>query len=193
MKLKSLKEFRVYQLPKEKITRATASGSTDQSIIGYAAIFNQPSKLIAEVDDGQIITFYEIIDPNAFDEVLADPNLDVTYNIDHDNSKLIGRTNSNLKLSVDSYGLRFECNPIPDTTVARDLYTNIQLGLYFENSFCFTVAEQDEVWEERDGDMYRTINKVSGLYDTATVVNGAYANTTLSLRGKTELKKRSEE
>jgi hypothetical protein len=195
MKLKSIKEVRNFKISNEKIraSTGTSSGDTKQrAITGYACVFNQPSKLIAEIDDdsGTLITFYEVIMPNAFDDVLRADNLDVIYCIDHKQSKLIARTKANsLKLAVDKYGLAFEAN-VPDTSIANDLYENIRVGNYQENSFCFTVAEPDESWEEKEDGLYRYINKVSGLYDVSSVVNPAYNNTSLSLRGKIELKTR---
>ncbi len=195
MRLKNIKEVRNFTFTNEKITRANIlTGETNQrQINGYASVFNEPSKLIAEIDDdGTMQMFYEVLKPNAFDDVLRSENLDVIYCIDHDPARLIARSKANtLQLTVDNYGLKFNAL-LPNTSVAGDLYENIRAKNYTENSFCFTVDPEDEVWEEVDGELYRYINKVSGLYDVSSVVNPAYNGTSLSLRGKNELKKRSE-
>src|SRR5690625_1656068 len=53
---------------------------------------------------------------------------DVRCLIDHDNSRILGRTTAKtLKLESDDVGLRFECT-LPNTTYAKDLYENIRVG-----------------------------------------------------------------
>src|SRR5258705_2086938 len=77
MRLKNIKETRKFTFQDERKTRASepVSGST-RNISGYFAVFNLPSKLIAEMDDGQLRTFYEVLLPESFDDVLASPSLD---------------------------------------------------------------------------------------------------------------------
>lgn len=197
MRILNIKEFRKYDVAQDKKTRATQNdaGATEPTTItGYAAVFNQPSKLLAELDNGQVVMFYEVLRPTAFDRVLAEPDLDCIYCVDHStkSNKMISRTKAGtLKLSVDDYGLNFTSN-IPNTTMANDLVEHIRQGNLAENSFCFTVDENsaDVEWSEPDQDGIRTryINYVSGLYDVSTVITPAYNNTSLSLRGLEILK-----
>src|SRR5436190_21274600 len=99
MKLKSIKEKRIFTPSKELNTRTEqiSSGDTSQRyIIGMAALYNSPSKLIGEWHEvnGEYNyqEFYEIIEPGAFDEVLRSSDLNVIHNIDHERGKLISRT-----------------------------------------------------------------------------------------------------
>src|SRR6267154_308964 len=184
MRIKSIKEVRNFTINNDKITRAISlTGTTNQRAInGYAAVFNEPSKQLCEYDvnSGSLVTFYEVLMPTAFDNVLRSESLDVIYCIDHDPSRLIARSKANtLQLSVDSYGLNFNAL-LPNTSTATDLYENIRAKNYQENSFCFTVAESGETWQEVDGELYRYINNIGGLYDVASVVNPAYNGTSLS-------------
>ncbi len=196
MRIKAIKEQRNVTIVGERQTRATAntgSTSNERFIEGYAATFNNPSKLIIEFDGGEMREFYEQLDPHSFDEVLASPDLDCTYNVDHNNHKLIARTKSGtLTLTVDEFGLKFKAR-IGNTSAQNDLYENIRLGNYSENSFCFSIMEADEVYTDQpDGSVLRTILKVNGLYDVSSVINPAYNGTSLSLRGMAVLKTRDE-
>lgn len=146
---------------------------------GYASVFNVRSKPIFENNK----LFYEIVDPRAFDEVLSNPNLDVIYNVNHNNGSIMGRTKSGtLKLSTDKKGLRFICE-VPNTTVGADVYELVSRGDLYECSFAFSVKNSDEVWtKDEDGNNVRTIKKIAKLYDVSTVYSGAYASTDVFAR-----------
>ncbi|MBS1949854.1 MAG: hypothetical protein OJF59_002515 [Cytophagales bacterium] len=213
MRLKHIKESRNFKITDPKYAMRTwdggnepnneslpASGETavgssglnenGRQIIAYASVFNQKSKLLADVDGtGEFVLFYEVISPNAFDEILRLPDLDVIYCIDHNPERLISRTKAgNLQLSTDEYGLKF-VSTVPNTSEANDLYENIKVGNLQENSFCFLVSPENESWSDPDenGVMTRTILKVDDLLDVSTVVNPAYNNTSISLRCKLAL------
>jgi uncharacterized protein len=145
---------------------------------GYASIFNHKSKPILE--NGKL--FYEIIDRNAFDEVLSDkPDVKLTYN--HERNSLLARTRSKtLELSTDDYGLKFRAS-VPNTTLGNDIYELVTRQDLFENSFAFYVRKGDDVWTTDDeGNNLRTVLKVSRLVDVSIVGDGAYADTTLNAR-----------
>ncbi|SKC53549.1 HK97 family phage prohead protease [Ohtaekwangia koreensis] len=180
MKLKAIKEKR-YIVSKDKNIRAEQNEDGKRYIEGYAATFNNESKLLYEYHNGRMIEFTEIILPGAFDDVLASPNLNVIHTIDHDRSKMLARTTSGtLQLSVDDTGLKYRFE-VPNTTLGNDLYEMVSRGDYYESSFVFTVDDEGEIWEKKGDQILRTISKVSGLYDTSTVVDGAYANTPVTI------------
>ena len=82
---------------------------------GYALRFNTLSNDLGG--------FVETISPQALED--ADLS-DVRCLIDHDSSKVLGRTTSDtLKLNVDDEGLYFRCQ-LPDTSYSRD-YTMYQV------------------------------------------------------------------
>ncbi len=84
-----------------------AEGST---LVGYAAVFGQKTDL------GYCS---ESINPGAFTASLA--RNDVVALVDHDVSKLLGRTKSgSLSLKEDTHGLAFTLS-LPDTSTGRDV------------------------------------------------------------------------
>ena len=133
--------------------------------------------------------FREIIAPGAFDSVLQD---DVRALFNHDPNYLLARsTSGTLKLSVDEQGLRYEFEP-PNTTAGRDLVESMKRGDISQSSFAFTVAKDS--WEERDGGVVRTINKVERLFDVSPVTYPAYPDATVGMRSMQQwMESRNEE
>lgn len=159
-------------------------------IVGYAALFNQESRLLTE--NGK--KFNEVLTRTAFDEVLNSPNLDVIYNYNHNNEKLVARTSSgSLQLSVDDKGLMFRAE-VPNVSYANDLYVLVQRGDLSANSFAFNIGNEGQKWEKRsDGTFLRTVSKVKGLYDVSTVNHPAYPNTSVAARSIDEIEKQESE
>jgi HK97 family phage prohead protease len=140
-------------------------------VVGYAAKFNQWSSDLGG--------FIERIAPTAFDK--ADMS-DVRGLIDHDPSRILGRTTSGtLKVSVDEIGLRYEID-MPDTSYARDLIESMKRGDINQSSFAFRVNYENpeaEEWRFNDqtGVYERTINEFSGIFDVSPVTYPAYPST----------------
>ena len=119
--------------------------------------------------------FVESISPEA----LKDTDLsDVRCLIDHDSSKVLGRTTSEtLELTVDDEGLFFRCQ-LPNTSYAKDLYENIRLGNINQCSFGFILDEDGDSFEKRDDGLFkRTLNKIKSLFDVSIVTYPAYDDT----------------
>lgn len=140
------------------------------TIVGYAAVFNQ---------DTRVWDFDERIAPGAFAEALrSKPDTRALFN--HDPSLVLGRTLSGtLRLFEDARGLRFE-NDLPDTQVARDLFALIQRGDVSQSSFGFSVAEDE--WQRDLEIPIRTITRIGTLYDVSPVTYPAYDQTEVSAR-----------
>lgn len=126
----------------------------------------------------------ERIEPGAFDDALADPDLDVIHNLNHDPSKILGRTSSGTTtLTSDSRGLNYR-TLLPNTSYAVDAAELCKRGDLSQSSFAFTVDRGDDDWDETiiDPDTseqipLRKILRVSKLFDVATVAAGAYPQT----------------
>lgn len=177
--MKNLKEKRYNAITDAQLSlRAEKNDAEELTISGYASVFNKRSKLIFE--RGRM--FYEIIEPNAFDNVLKRSDLDVIMTYQHNPNEVLARKNvskdiKSLELSVDETGLRYTAT-LANTTSARDTWENVKAGNLYENSFVFTVEREGERWEKDDeGNNIRYIKEVSGLYDVSVVVNGAYSDT----------------
>ena len=137
---------------------------------GYAAVFNSEARLGG---------FVETIAPGAFRGSLAG---DVLAMLDHDPSKLLGRTRSGtLRLSEDSRGLAFSLD-LPDTQAGRDVIALAERGDLGGCSFGFTVPDGGETWEGRT----RTLRSI-GLKEISVVSSWpAYPDTEIALRAAFE-------
>lgn len=144
-------------------------------LTGYAIKFGQRSKKLGN--------YYEIIDSRALDGVSL---TDVKALVDHDYSKVLGRTLSNtLSLEIDNVGLKFEIE-LADTTYANDLYKSIERGDINECSFGFRIDETDRnstTVERIDSDTYlRTVKKIKELREISIVSLPAYENTNAEIK-----------
>jgi HK97 family phage prohead protease len=178
---KKAKEKRILSVSDQaRHTRALTDDQGNKVIEGYAAVFDQRSKLIWEWGD----IFYEQIERGAFDQALAADDLDVILTYQHNQNNPLARLHKrkgvkSLELSVDDYGLKFRA-VLANTQLANDTYELVQRGDLFECSFVFTVSAEGQRWDKtEEGVPLRYISNVSGLFDVSVVVNGAYANTDL--------------
>jgi hypothetical protein len=152
------------------------SSSKGKKIRGYAAVF-APAK--SEDFGGWV----ETLAPHCFDASLASPDLDVVcvFNHNQDGGQIpLGRTKSGtLRLSVDSKGLRYECDP-PNTQLANDLIVSMQRGDITASSFAF-ICTLDRWDQLSDGTMLRTVLEAT-LLDCSPVVTPAYPDATSAYR-----------
>ena len=119
----------------EKRSLEQVNVSEDNVVEGYALKFNKESRNLGG--------FVEVIDKSALDNVDLS---DVRCFLDHDSSKLLGRTKSGtLELNVDDVGLHFRC-VLPNTTVGRDALELVKRGDLSQCSFMFTTTEEGTKW-----------------------------------------------
>ena len=139
---------------------------TGRRIEGYAAIFGSMAN---------IGSYQERIAFGAFRASLA---RDVVALLDHDASKVLGRTGSGtLRLSEDSRGLHFALE-LPDTQSGRDIQALAERGDLGGMSFGFRVPEGGETWKGNT----RTLCTID-LYEISVVSAWpAYPDTSLALR-----------
>jgi len=143
------------------------------TITGYAAVFDSPT---------QIMNFTEVVKPGAFTRAINE-NQDVRALVDHDKSKIIGRTKAGtLTLTEDDKGLRAEITP-PNTTIGRDLVENIRNGNISQMSFGFTVKDE-EITRDDKGMITRNLTDLN-LFDVSAVTYPAYKDTEIAVRSET--------
>lgn len=173
------KETRTFDIKGLEV-RATTSDDFIGQIGGYAVVFNEPSQNLGG--------FIERVDPNAFDDVDFS---DVVALYDHNFANVLGRTSANtLQLETDKKGLRFSLN-IPNTTLGKDVYTNIRAGNLQGMSFGFTVDA--DYWDRgADQTPERVIEKIGALYEVSVVTMPAYQDTTVNVTRALENLKQSE-
>lgn len=120
--------------------RAEASDN-GRKIRGYAIVFNSVS-----VDLGG---FKEIIAPEAVDRTLNE-GLDVRALVDHDSSKVIGRTRAGtLRLRKDSRGLNVEIEPDDEISYAKDIMRAVARGDVSGMSFALRVIGDEWNYDEK--------------------------------------------
>lgn len=139
---------------------------------GYAARFN-----ILSNDLGG---FRERIMPGAFSSAMQS-GVDVRALVDHDKSKLLGRTSAGtLKLGQDDRGLWFDIE-MPDVQYARDLQVLVKRGDYRGMSFGFLTPKNGDRFVREGAAAIRELLAVDLKEITVTSIP-AYPDTSLYLR-----------
>lgn len=152
------------------LERRFAAGATveGRQLVGLAAPYG---------NEARIADFREVIAPGAFTRTLAE-NRDILALVDHDASRVLGRTRSGtLELRDTDKGLAYRIT-LPDTTTGRDLRALAERGDLGGVSMGF-IATRDS-WE---GDL-RTLHEVE-LHEVSIVqAHAAYPTTTVTLRSR---------
>ena len=141
-------------------------------LIGHAAVFNSPAVIAG--------MFREQIASGAFARAIKEKQ-DVRALINHDPSKIIGRTSAGtLSLSEDRKGLQFSID-LPATADGRDIRESVKRGDVTGMSFSF--ANQTERWETgKDGELdLRTLLDMD-IVDVSPVTFPAYPDTDVATR-----------
>jgi uncharacterized protein len=148
-------------------------------IRGTAIVFNALSEVLGGM-------FREKIAPEAVDRTLRS-GLDVRALVDHDPSKILGRTKAGtLRLDKTSQGLQVTIDP-PDTTAARDILESIQRGDVTGMSFGFRTLEDS--WDQKTDPPTRTVLDME-VFDVSIVSYPAYPQTEVALRSLRSLRER---
>ena len=146
--------------------------AAEKIISGYFIVFNSETELY----EG----YFEEIAPESFDNVDLS---DVRALIDHETSKVLGRTKSGtLTLSVDAKGVYGEIKVNENDTEAMNLYSRVQRGDVDQCSFGFNIL--DEAMETRDDGSYKFTIKAIELFEVSVVTFPAYADTAVEARSK---------
>lgn len=158
-------------------------------VSGTAIVFNQESNLLG----GQ---FREVVRPSAAtEEFLRGQDIVMKYNHNQDSIlaryRADGQRNS-LAFTVDEAGVHFRFKP---KTKDQWLLEDIRNGDLQACSFAFRVSPESgaENWEKRnDGTYLRTITKFDVVKDFSIVIDPAYSQTSVSMRGLDELRQSEE-
>jgi len=146
------------------------SNPEDRKIIGVASSLNR------SYDMG---SFDEEIDMDAFND--ADFS-EAAALFNHDQNIVLGRVKNNtLIIKRDGDKLQYIIDP-PETSAAEDVMKLIKRGDIYQSSFAFSLMENGDRWEMKDGRMKRTITKINKVYDVSPVTYPANPNTTVASR-----------
>jgi len=137
-----------------------------------------------EMRDGKGRPFIERLAPALFTRSLAEGAQNVFADVGHDDSATFARRGVNLEIIETDAGIKWTAL-LPDTSVGRDLQTNVRLGIIDGTSFEFEIrtngAQRGEVFEKRDALTIRTITDAI-LHRVNPVTEPAYTETTLAAR-----------
>ncbi|MEI3632049.1 HK97 family phage prohead protease [Lactococcus lactis subsp. lactis] len=146
--------------------------AAEKIISGYFIVFNSETELYEGC--------FEEIAPESFDNVDLS---DVRALIDHETSKVLGRTKpGTLTLSIDAKGVYGEIKVNENDTEAMNLYSRVQRGDVDQCSFGFNIL--DEAMETRDDGSYKFTIKAIELFEVSVVTFPAYADTAVEARSK---------
>lgn len=137
---------------------------------GYAIVFDSLS-----VDLGG---FQEIIAPSAVDRALDEAH-DVRALVDHDSSKIVGRTRAGtLTLKKDRTGLRVAIDPDAEISYVRDILRSVSRGDVTGMSFGFRTLEDE--WDFDRKMPLRTVTDML-ISEVSIVTFPAYQATDISV------------
>lgn len=154
--------------------RESGAGAQFRTLQGYAALFNSPSEDLGG--------FREVLAPGCFTRALESPDLNCSLLWNHDPDSVFASTrNGTLKLKEDSKGLRIWARVDMEDPDARRVVGKIRSGLVDQMSFAFTIADDGDEWEVRDGKPWRTVRQVEALWDCSAVTVPAYSNTKIEV------------
>lgn len=157
------------ELERRTVPIALRASDDSRLIRGHAIVFDAKSVNLGG--------FREIIRPEAVDRTLREA-LDVRAYVDHDSSKILGRTRAGtLSLRKESRGLFVTIDP-PNTTVANDILESIRRGDVTGMSFGFRVL--DDEWRNEDGEPVRDVLDMT-ISEVSIVTNPAYPQTDVSV------------
>lgn len=168
-----MEKRRKYQVRNFRSLDLNANDEAAEKIIsGYFIVFNSETELYEGC--------FEEIAPESFDNVDLS---DVRALIDHETSKVLGRTKpGTLTLSVDAKGVYGEIKVNGNDTEAMNLYSRVQRGDVDQCSFGFNIL--DEAMETRDDGSYKFTIKAIELFEVSVVTFPAYADTAVEARSK---------
>lgn len=153
-----------------EVRAAAEMRAIGRKLEGHAAVFDSPTP---------IGNFTEIIRAGAFRASLAKTGRDVLGLVDHDPTRLLGRTSSGtLRLAEDSRGLAFSLD-LPDTALGRDMLELARRNDLGGMSFGFRVTT--EAWPLA---ARRELRAVDLIEISVVQAFAAYASTTVQARSR---------
>jgi uncharacterized protein len=154
----------------------------NRSFSGYGIVFNSDSVPMTIYDRsvGQVDVFEQITRQSLEGADMAD----VIAAINHDFSKILGRTASGtLELSVDDNGVKYRFD-VPETSYGNDLLVSTRRGDFRGSSFTFSIDPKTgyDIEERADGSLVARPKQIRKIYEMGPVTNPAYEATTAENR-----------
>ena len=150
--------------------RATKNNDNEHVIEGKAIVFNQQSEYMG---------FYEIIKPEAVEGIDWSKTL-LLY--DHEFSNILARVDAkNLTINVKEDGVYFQAT-LNNSTLANDVYNDIESGNVKGCSFGFNIAKGGDTWDfTADGTPLHIVTKIENIPELSLTPIPAYTQTSASV------------
>ena len=149
---------------------------SEHYVEGYATTFEDPYTLFEDSYSGW--KYVEVIDRHALDG--ADMS-DVIFQYDHEGRVYARNTNNTLYFEANDHGL-FIAADLSKTSLARQMYEDIQSGNVTRMSWAFIPVEEDHSYD-REAKIHTTrITRVGKVFDVSAVSYPADPNTEISAR-----------
>ena len=171
----AIRENREYRnMPMVQI-RKKEEGSEGSSFLveGYASTFEE----YVLFTDENGTEYKEKILPEAFEETDFS---DVVFLKDHQGTVFARTKNGTLDLTVDENGL-FTRTDLSKTSASREMFEEIETGMYSQMSFAFIVDDDEYNTKEH----LRTIRHIAKLFDVSAVSFPANPTTDISVATRT--------
>lgn len=142
-----------------------------------------------QMRDGKGRAFVEKFSRGAFTRSLAESSQVVFADVGHDDAATFARRGVNLEIQETDTGVKWSAL-LPDTSIGRDLQTNVRLGIIDGTSFEFELRTEGgkrigETMEKRGEIGLRTISDAI-LHRVNPVTEPAYMESTLAARSYQE-------
>jgi len=170
MAIRDNREYR--NMPMVEI-RKDDSNESSFFVEGYASTFEE----YVLFTDENGTEYKEKILPEAFD---GTDFSDVVFLKDHVGTVFARTKNGTLELSVNENGL-FTRTDLSKTSASREMFEEIQTGMYSQMSFAFIVDDDEYNTKEH----LRTIRHIAKLYDVSAVSFPANPTTEISVATRT--------
>lgn len=170
--------------------REAAEGEESRTLVGYALKFGTRSVNLTPWSSWREV--YEILDPGCISMEMLNRQ-DVVFTAFHNPEKVLGRcTNGKgtLRMSIDSVGLRIECE-MPHTELGNEMLELVKRGDLFGMSFAYVTDEEDSenaVSYAREADKdgkevwLRHVKRIDKMFDVTVAGHPAYEETEISQR-----------
>ena len=143
---------------------------------GYATTFEDPYVLWEDPADGW--TYVEVMHRGCMEG--ADTS-DVIFLYDHEGRVYARNRNNTLYLEPDEHGL-YTAADLSRTTLAGEMYEDINAGMVTQMSWAFTVAEEDVEDDLESRTTTFHIRRIKKVFDVSAVSRPADPNTEISAR-----------
>jgi len=161
----------------------TEGGSKVKSFEGYCIVFNEPSVVMYDWDNGRV--FREYIKPEAVSQEMLDSS-DIICTAFHNREKLLARHHADgsgtLQLEKDEVGVKCKFE-FGESSAAQDIAVSVERGDMPGMSFSFYDNEYEyEDKRGEDGVIERTITKFDSIFEVTVASSPAYPATTAACR-----------